>query len=96
MDPFELTEDAIFDIDAIWLYVLQKEGVVTADRIVTELFKGFYKLASSPNSEIGAPISRAGRFYSIKCSLTSSSIGLRASLSRFSGYYMVSAMYRAF
>ena len=50
MDPFQLTEDAIFDIDAIWLYLLEKEGVETGDRIVTELFKGFYRLADSPNS----------------------------------------------
>ena len=38
MDSFQLTEDAILDIDAIWLYLLEKEGVETADRIVTELF----------------------------------------------------------
>ena len=50
MDPFTLTDDAIFDIDAIWLYLLDREGVETADRIVTELFKGFYKLAEIPNS----------------------------------------------
>ena len=50
MDPFRLTEDAILDIDAIWLYLLNKDGVATADRIVTELFKGFYKLADIPNS----------------------------------------------
>lgn len=49
MDPFRLTEDAVVDIDAIWLYLLEKEGVETADRIVTELFKGFYKLADIPN-----------------------------------------------
>ena len=50
MDPFRLTDDAILDIDAIWLYLLGKEGVDTADRIVTELFKSFYKLADIPNS----------------------------------------------
>jgi len=50
LDPFRLTEDAVVDIDAIWLYLLEKEGVETADRIVTELFKGFYKLADIPNS----------------------------------------------
>lgn len=50
MDPFQLTQDAILDIDAIWLYLLEKEGMETADRIVTELFKGFYKLAEIPNS----------------------------------------------
>ena len=50
MESFKLTDDAIFDIDAIWLYLLNKEGVETADRIVTELFKGFDKLAAIPNS----------------------------------------------
>lgn len=50
MDQFQLAEDAILDIDSIWLYLLQKEGVETADRIVTELFKGFYKLAEAPNT----------------------------------------------
>jgi plasmid stabilization system protein ParE len=50
LDPFQLTEDAIFDIDAIWLYLLEKEGVETADRIVAELFKGFYRLADIPDS----------------------------------------------
>lgn len=50
MGPLWLTEDAILDIDAIWLYLLQKEGVDTADRIVTELFQAFYKIAGIPNS----------------------------------------------
>lgn len=50
MDPFQLTEDAILDIDAIWLYLLQQKGRDTADRIVTEIFKGFYKLADIPSS----------------------------------------------
>ena len=31
MDPFQLTEDAIFDIDAIWIYLREKEGVETAE-----------------------------------------------------------------
>ena len=39
MDPFQLTEDAILDIDAIWLYLLEREG-----------FKGFYRLAEIPIS----------------------------------------------
>ena len=50
MDPFQLAEDAILDIDAIWLYLLEREGLETADRIVTELFKSFYRLATLPNS----------------------------------------------
>jgi plasmid stabilization system protein ParE len=50
LDPFQLAEDAILDIDAIWLYLLEKEGMETADRIVTEIFKGFYNLANIPNS----------------------------------------------
>jgi plasmid stabilization system protein ParE len=49
LDPFQLTEDTIFDIDAIWLYLLETEGVETADRIVTELFNTFYRLADIPS-----------------------------------------------
>ena len=49
MDPFRLTEDAILDIDAIWLYLVEKDGVETADRVVTELFTVFYKLSDIPN-----------------------------------------------
>ena len=48
MDPFQLTEDAIVDIDAVWLYLLEREGLETADRIVTEVFKSFYRLADTP------------------------------------------------
>ena len=50
MDPFRLAEDAILDIDAIWLFPLEREGLETADRIVTELFKSFYRLADIPNA----------------------------------------------
>jgi len=50
LDQFQLTEDVIVDIDAIWLYLVEKEGVETADRVVVELFKGFYKLAEIPSS----------------------------------------------
>ena len=31
-------------------YLCGKEGIETADRIITELFKGFFKLADVPNS----------------------------------------------
>ncbi len=50
MDSFQLTEDAILDIDAIWLYLLERSCLETADRIVTESFQHFYKLAEIPNS----------------------------------------------
>jgi plasmid stabilization system protein ParE len=50
LDPFQLTEHAILDIDAIWLYLLEREGLETADRIVTEFFKNFYKLADIPTT----------------------------------------------
>ena len=49
MDPFHLTEDAIFDLDAIWLYQLDKNGLNGADETVTNLFKVFYRLARLPN-----------------------------------------------
>jgi plasmid stabilization system protein ParE len=48
LEPFRLVEEAILDIDAIWLYLLEREGLETADRIVTEIFKGFYRLAEMP------------------------------------------------
>jgi plasmid stabilization system protein ParE len=35
-------------MDAVWLYLLEHEGVETADRIVTDLFKSFYRLADNP------------------------------------------------
>jgi antitoxin ParD1/3/4/toxin ParE1/3/4 len=48
LEPFQLAEDAIVDIDAIWLYLLEREDLETADRIVTEIFKGFDRLAEMP------------------------------------------------
>jgi plasmid stabilization system protein ParE len=50
LDPFQLTDDAIFDIDAIWRYLLQKDGIELADQTVTEFFKFFYRLADIPAS----------------------------------------------
>jgi len=40
LDPFKLTDDAILDVDAIWLYLRERESTETADRTVTEL--GFF------------------------------------------------------
>lgn len=48
MEPFQLTEDAILDIDAIWLYLLERESLETADRIIAALFDAFYRLAEMP------------------------------------------------
>jgi len=50
VDQFHLTDEAIFDIDAIFLYLLHKANEEIADRVVTELFKAFYRLAEIPNS----------------------------------------------
>ena len=44
MDLFQLTEDGI------WLYLSQRESIGAADRVVTEIFKGLYKLAENPNT----------------------------------------------
>jgi hypothetical protein len=61
LEPFQLAEDAILDIEAIWLYLLEREGLETADRITTEIFKGFYCLAERPGALVTAgPISPAG------------------------------------
>ena len=67
MDSFRLTDDAVLDIDAIWLYLLERAGLETADRVVTELFKSFDKLGEIPN--IGHPrkdlTSRPVLFYKV-------------------------------
>ncbi len=43
-----LAEDAVFDIDEIWAYLLEKEGAETADRVLAALFRGLHKLADNP------------------------------------------------
>jgi plasmid stabilization system protein ParE len=48
LDKFRLTDDAVLDVDEIWLYLLWNENLETADRIVTDLFKGFCKLGDNP------------------------------------------------
>jgi antitoxin ParD1/3/4/toxin ParE1/3/4 len=50
LDSFELSDDAIVDIEAIWLFLLGKEGLEKADQVVTDLFKIFYKLSDVPHS----------------------------------------------
>lgn len=50
MDAFQLAEDAVLDIDAIWLFLLERTGLETADRIVAVLFNSFSRLAEIPNS----------------------------------------------
>ena len=66
MEPFQIAEDAILDMDAIWLYLLEREGLETADRIVTEIFKGFYRLAELPGGHRRADLtSRSVLFYRI-------------------------------
>ena len=49
MDPFQLAGETVLDIDSIWRFLLDREGLETADRIVTELFKSFELLARVPN-----------------------------------------------
>lgn len=47
---YQLTDDAILDVDAIWLYLLERDSEAVADRIVEELFQSFQRLAQVPNS----------------------------------------------
>jgi plasmid stabilization system protein ParE len=74
LEPFQLAEDAILDIDAIWLYLLEREGLETADRIVTEVFKSFYKLADVPNSGHRRADLTSKKVFSTESSPTSSSM----------------------
>jgi plasmid stabilization system protein ParE len=46
---YELAEEAIADIDSIWLYLLNRASLETADRVVAELFLEFDALARSPH-----------------------------------------------
>ena len=48
MEPFRLTADAILDIDEISLYLMERERLEVGDRIVTELFRSFDRLAAMP------------------------------------------------
>jgi len=50
LDPFQLTEEAVLDVHAIWLYLLDREGLDTADRIVTYVFIPLHTLADIPAS----------------------------------------------
>ncbi len=49
MDTFELSLEAIHDIDAICLYLMEREGLRLADHVVTERFKVFAGMADLPN-----------------------------------------------
>ena len=37
MDAFELSLEAIHDIDAIWLYLMEREGLLLADHVVNQM-----------------------------------------------------------
>jgi plasmid stabilization system protein ParE len=87
LDPFRLTDAAILDIDAIWLYLLEKEGVEPADPIVTDSLKVFTSWLASQTAGTAAPISRASRFFSTGFFPTSSFMNPEASPFRFSGSF---------
>ena len=53
LEPFELTEEAVFDIHATWAFLQAKAGVEMADAMVTEYFKTFRTLCDAPH--IGSP-----------------------------------------
>jgi len=57
VDQFHLTDEAIFDIDAIFLYLVHKANEEIADRVVTELFKAFPQAGG--NSKHWAPPRRS-------------------------------------
>jgi plasmid stabilization system protein ParE len=49
LELLELTEEAVFDIDATWAFLQAKAGVEMADAIVTEFFKTFRALSDAPH-----------------------------------------------
>ncbi len=49
MGSFRLSDEALADVHSVWVYLLKRAGLRTADRVVKELFDEFQKLADAPN-----------------------------------------------
>ena len=48
MPRYRITEEARADLDAIWLYVAERGGIETADRLIDAFIERFPLLASTP------------------------------------------------
>jgi len=48
MPRYRITEEALADLDAIWLYVAERGGLETADRLIDTIIERFPRLAASP------------------------------------------------
>jgi toxin ParE1/3/4 len=48
MPQYRVTDEARADLDAIWLYVAERGGTETADRLIDAIIERFPRLASIP------------------------------------------------
>ncbi len=48
MADFVLTEEAVADLDSIWLFIFKKAGTKVADQVVTRIFDAIGWLAGNP------------------------------------------------
>jgi toxin ParE1/3/4 len=48
MPHYRITDEARADLDAIWLYVAERGGIDTADRLIDAIIERFPLLASTP------------------------------------------------
>ena len=48
MPRYRITDEARADLDAIWLYVAERGGIETADRLIDAIIERFPLLASIP------------------------------------------------
>jgi plasmid stabilization system protein ParE len=53
MSHYRITGEARADLDAIWLYVAERGGIETADRMIDAIIKRFPLLASTPSIGFG-------------------------------------------
>jgi toxin ParE1/3/4 len=52
MPQYRITDEARADLDAIWLYVAERGGIETADRLIDAIIERFPRLASTPGMGI--------------------------------------------
>jgi len=52
MPQYRITDEARADLDAIWLYVAERGGIESADRLIDAIIERFPHLAATPGMGI--------------------------------------------
>src|SRR2546422_429196 len=53
MPHYRITDEARADLDAIWLYVAERGGIESADRLIDAIIERFPRLAATPGMGVG-------------------------------------------